>query len=315
MRFRPLGKSGMVVSTISLSLTDRAAVARPADWMALIYAAFENGINSFEIHGDTPGMIDGLSQALKAVDRRLVYVAWRVGTRLGPAGVVMRDFSAGALCRIIDGVLARSSLGYLDAVVLDDPQTQEFSPQALDQLKLMRADGRTRMLGVSGQDDALDALLTTGAFDVLYLPYSLISGWTERRRLRAAVDRDMGIIGYDYYPKNFHGAAGAAPKQSNSWIRPRAGGGPAIPTSKDPLAGAGTYAFLNRTRNWTPEEICLAHALTEPSLSSVQISAERAERIEALASIPDKEMPPGVSAQIEMARFSAVAPDRKARGA
>ena len=30
----------MVVSTISLSLTDRAAVVRPSDWVALIYAAF-----------------------------------------------------------------------------------------------------------------------------------------------------------------------------------------------------------------------------------------------------------------------------------
>ena len=313
MRFRPLGKSGMVVSTIALSLSDRAAIARPADWVSLIYAAFENGINAFEIHGDAPGMVDGIAQAVRAVDRHLIYLAWRVGTRIGPAGVVMRDFSAGALCRIVDGVLARSGIGYLDAVVLDDPQTQEFSPQALDQLKLMRADGRTRMLGVAGQDDALDALLTTGAFDVLYLPYSLTSGWVERRRLKAAVERDMGVIGYDYYPRAFHGAAGPAPK-SGGWLR----GKPEAPprtSAHDPLAGAGTYAFLNRTRNWTPEEICLAHALTEPSLASVQVSAERADRIEALAAIPDKEMPPGVSAQIEMARFSAAISDRKARGA
>jgi aryl-alcohol dehydrogenase-like predicted oxidoreductase len=311
MRFRPLGKSGMVVSAISLSLTDRAAVARSADWVSLIYSAFENGINSFEINGDTPGMIDGLSQALSAVDRHLVYVAWRVGTRMGTAGAIVRDFSAGALCRTVDGVLARSDIGYLDAVVLDDPQTQEFSPQALDQLKLMRADGRTRMLGVAGQDDAMDALLTTGAFDLLYLPFSLTSGWVERRRLKTAVERDMGVVGYDYYPKSFHGPSGAAPRQGSSWIRQK----PAAAPSHSPLAGAGTYAFLDRTRNWSPEEIFLAYALTEPSLASVQINAERAERIESLAAIPDKEMPPGVSAQIEMARFSAVAPDRKARGA
>jgi aryl-alcohol dehydrogenase-like predicted oxidoreductase len=303
----------MVVSTISLSLTDRAAVARPSDWVTLIYAAFENGINSFEVQGDAPAMIDGLCQALQAVERRLIYIAWRVGTRMGPAGALVRDFSAGSLCRIVDSVLARSDIGYLDAVVLDDPQTQEFSPQALDQLKLMRADGRTRMLGVAGQDDALDALLTTGAFDVLYLPYSLTSGWVERRRLRAAVDRDMGVIGYDYYPKTFHGAGGAAPKSQTSWIRPKGAVAPA--PSNNPLAGAGTYAFLERTRNWTAEEICLAHALTEPSLASVQISAERTDRVEALAAIPDKEMPPGVSAQIEMARFSEAAIERKARGA
>jgi aryl-alcohol dehydrogenase-like predicted oxidoreductase len=314
MRFRPLGKSGMVVSTISLSLSDRAAVARASDWVTLIYAAFENGINSFEVQGDAPALIDGLSQALQAVERRLIYVAWRFGTRMGPAGALVRDFSAGALCRGVDGVLARGDIGYLDAVVLDDPQTQEFSPQALDQLKLMRADGRTRMLGVAGQDDAMDALVSTGAFDVLYLPYSLTSGWVERRRLKAAIERDMGVIGYDFYPKTFHGAGGAAPKASNSWIRPK-GGAPAPVQSNHPLAGAGTYAFLERTRNWTAEEICLAHALTEPSLASVQISAERVDRIEALAAIPDKEMPPGVSAQIEMARFGGPGAERKAGGA
>jgi len=312
MRFRPLGKSGMVVSTISLSLTDRAAVVRPSDWVALIYSAFENGINAFEINGDTPGMIDGLSQALKAVERRLIYVAWRVGTRMGPAGVPVRDFSAQTLARTIDAVLARSGIGYLDAVVLDDPHTEEFSPQAFDQLKLMRADGRTRMLGIAGQDDAIDALLTTGAFDVFYLPFSLISGWEARRRLKAAIERDMGVIAYDYYPRAFHGVGGAAPK-SGGWIaRPKS---PAPAPRANPLAGAGTYAFLERTRNWSPEEICLAYALTEPSLASVQISAERSERVEALAAIPDREMPPGVSAQIEMARFSAVGAEKKARGA
>ena len=301
----------MVVSTIALSLTDRAAVTRPADWVALIYAAFENGINAFEINGDTPGMIDGLSQALQAVERRLIYVAWRVGTRVGPAGSTIRDFSAQALTRTVDGVLARSGIGYLDAVVLDDPHTEEFSPQAFDALKAMRADGRTRMLGVSGQDDALDALLTTGAFDVLYLPFSLTSGWVERRRLKTAVERDMGIVGYDYYPKTFHGVGGAAPK-AGGWIaRPKL----AVAPRNNPLAGAGTYAFLDRTRNWSPEEICLAYALTEPSLATVQIHAERAERLEALAAIPDREMPPGVSAQIEMARFSTVGGDKKARGA
>ena len=56
---------------------------------------------------------------------------------------------------------------------------------------------------------------------MLYLPYSLTSGWVERRRLKAAVERDMGVIAYDYYPKTFHGAGGAAPK-SGGWIRGQA---------------------------------------------------------------------------------------------
>jgi aryl-alcohol dehydrogenase-like predicted oxidoreductase len=304
MRFRPLGKSEMVVSSISLALSDRAPVARPADWKALIYAAFENGINAFEVSGDSPGIIEGLSQAMRAVDRRLVYVGLRVGVKLGPAGSSVRDFSAEALNRTVDAMLARSSLGYLDAVILDDPQTEEFSPQALEQLNLMRADGRARMLGVAGQDNAIDALLTTRAFDVFYLPFSLTSGWVERRRMKTAADRDMGIFTYDYFPKTFQNRS-TAPSKSSASERSRA----------SPLADAGTYAFLDRTRNWTAEEICLAYALCEPSLASVQISAARTERIDALAAVPDRELPPGVSAQIEMARFGMIGGAKTASGA
>jgi len=128
MRYRPLGKSGMVVSTISLALSERAAIARPADWMALIYAAFENGINAFEVSGDSPAMLDGITQALRAVERNLVYVAWRVGTRTGPAGAVVRDFSAQNLNRTVDALLKRTGIGYLDAVVLDDPHTEPWRP-------------------------------------------------------------------------------------------------------------------------------------------------------------------------------------------
>ena len=39
----------MVVSTIALSLTDRAAVTRPADWVALIYAALKGKVGG-ELH-------------------------------------------------------------------------------------------------------------------------------------------------------------------------------------------------------------------------------------------------------------------------
>ena len=31
-------------------------------------------------------------------------------------------------------------------------------------------------------------------------PFSLTSGWKERLRVKAAVDRDMVVLGYDYYP-------------------------------------------------------------------------------------------------------------------
>jgi hypothetical protein len=66
----------------------------------------------------------------------------------------------------------------------------------------------------------------------------------------------------------------------------------------------GSYAFLDRTHGWDAEEICIAYALTEPALATVQIEPASIARLEQLAQIPDREMPPGLAAQIEMARFS-----------
>jgi hypothetical protein len=83
---------------------------------------------------------------------------------------------------------------------------------------------------------------------------------------------------------------------------------PAMGRARQPLAGVGTYAFLHDTAGWTPEELCLAYALTEPSLATVQIDLGFVDRIEALAAVPDRDTPTGLGAQIEMARFCGDAP-------
>lgn len=305
MRYRPLGKSAMSVSAVSLSLVDNPARPRPSDWEAIVYSALENGVNAFEVVGRHPSIGEGLAKALQAVERRLVCVAWRLGWALGPAGAPVRDFSAEALTRTIQGVLTRTGLGYLDVALLDDPQADELNPPALAAMKALREAGRLRWLGVTGQDDAMDAYISSGAFDVVCLPYNLISGWKDRLRLKAAVERDMAVFGFNYYPDVFRGPSGPAPKTS-TW-----GGA----NSDNPLAGAGTYAFLDRTQGWLGEEICLAYALTEPSLATIQIAADRPQRIEALAAVTERDLPPGVAAQIEMARFSPTGPGQRMRRA
>jgi hypothetical protein len=67
----------------------------------------------------------------------------------------------------------------------------------------------------------------------------------------------------------------------------------------------GTFAFLYRTPLWTAEAICLAHAMTDPSVASVLVQATDQDRLAVLAAVPERDMPPGLSAQIEMARVAA----------
>lgn len=288
MRYRPLGVTGTVVSSVSLVLADSQARTRAQDWEELIYAALENGINCFEITGRSPLIVEGVARAIHAIERNLVFLAWRLGASHPLSGQPLRDFSPEGLQHNVEAILSRTGFSYLDAIILDDPLSEELSSYALGRLKDFRATGRVRRLGVAGQDDAMDAYITTGAFDILCTPFSLISGWKERLRLKAATAQDMAIIGYDFHPDRFQRGGAAGPK----------------PGAANPLAGAGTYAFLERTPGWSAEAICLCYALTEPSLATIQIVTDRPDKIAALAAVVEKDMPPGVAAQIEMARFS-----------
>jgi aryl-alcohol dehydrogenase-like predicted oxidoreductase len=290
VRYRPFGPSASIVSAVSVMLSDGSGRTRPADWTALIYAALESGINCFEVAGLEPAIMDGLAQALQAVERRLLFVSWRVGEIVTSEGPT-RDFSPEGLTRQVCAILARTGVEYLDAINLDDPESDELRPEALGALADLKASGAIRMSGVAGDGEAIDAYVASGAFDVLCTPFNLTSGWKERHRLRLAVESDMAVMGYRAYPADFHQRVAAAAKS-----RPKSKSGP--------LAGMGSYGFLDRTHGWDAEEICIAHALTEPALATVQIAPTDLARLEQLAGVADREMPPGLAAQIEMARFA-----------
>ena len=308
MRYRPFGRSGMVTSCVCLSLTDKAAGRGVDALRQLIYVGLEAGVNAYHIAALDPEIPRILGDALSVIERRLVFVSLQLGVARGRVGAT-RNFSPEALTATVDQVLNASQLGHLDLVVLDDPGMDELPRSSLDALKALRASGRVNLLGVSGQNEAMDAYVSTNAFDVLVTPYHLRSGWKERNRLKAAVDLDMGVVAYNWFPEEF-----ATSATTEAQLQPRSRGlfgGRAANSS--PLDGVGSYRFLHDTKNWTAEEICLAYCLTEPSLATVLVESEDPEHLARLAAVPDREMPPGLAAQVEMARFAPMS-DKAATG-
>jgi aryl-alcohol dehydrogenase-like predicted oxidoreductase len=285
MRYRPIGPAGGIISAISLSLRGDPA-RRPGDWVSLIYAALENGISGFDVREPDLALAEGLREAFAGVDRRLAFVSWRLGMRPDGQGIA-GDFSADTLTEQIRAALGRTGLEQLDAVMLEDPEDDALPDEAIEALTQCKSDGLVRLVGVTGEGDSIDDHIVSGAFDLLETPFNLMSGWRERHRLRWASSSNMSVIGYRTYPDALRGIAG----------QPR-------PESGHPLAGVGTYAFMDATLGWRPEEICLAYALTEPALASVLVVASTAGDVERLASVVERDMPPGLAAQIEMARFS-----------
>ena len=272
MRYRPFGAtSGMAVSTVSLLLDDSSRKSA-RDWRELIEAAMSVGINAFELAGHSDQLLDGLAQAMGQVERRLLFLAWQAP-------------SIGNLDHTTGMILRRLGTDYIDLVVVEDLGQLEFAGA-------LKQDRKARYIGVWGSGETIDLALDRPGVDCLITPYSLTSGWKERHRLKVASEKNIAVIARDVCPAELTGAdkPSLVPR---GWFK-----------KKPKISARSQYGFLETTHGWTGEEICLAFALFEPAVTSVQVQADKPERIVQLATVPERDLPTGVAAQIEMARFS-----------
>ena len=299
MRYRPFGPSGAAVSAITLSVgADMLARGREAA-MSLLFAALEQGINSYRLETADPVVAEVLGEALSHLDRKLALVSLTLG-EVDPRRQV-RDFTSEGITAAVDRVLHYSGLGWIDVAVLDAPGEHELRYAGLNALKTMKRTERLRLAGVAGDGEAMDAFVSTGAFDVLVTPCNVLSDWKVRARIRAAREQDMMVFATDTFPQ----ALLREPESEGAPVRRGLFGLGAKAAAPPPAANP--YAFLTRTARWTPETICLAHALTDPALTSVIVQARNAQHLEALSETPERDLPPGLAAQMEMARVDAAA--------
>lgn len=295
MRYRPLGADGASVSSLTLSLGDEAAARGAGHVRDLVFAALEAGVNAYHFERADPTLMQAAGEALGHVERRLICASVTLGAD--------RDFSAAGLGRSIEQGLHGSGLGWFDMAVLDRPAETELPQSALTTLKALRKAEHVRRLGVSGDEAVTDLYVSTGAFDVLFTPFHANIEWRVRSRMRVAREQEMTLFAYDYFPTSLtterRAAEAGAPKKRGLFNR----GGRGV----EGPDGAGSFAFLHRTPGWTGEDICLAYALADPAVASVLVRPRDRAHLEALAAVPERDLPAGLSAQIEMARVDASA--------
>nr|7B0E_A Chain A, SmbA [Caulobacter vibrioides CB15] len=276
MRYRPFGSTGVAVSALTLRLADNPRL-RANDWRALVFTALENGVNSFQIDGDAPELLKGAGEAFASVERHLLFLTWRLrgdAKQLGPHTLDALKRSA------FEGL----SLDYLDLLLINDPQSASL-PMAFESgLQDLQKGRALRGLGVASRGDIDPGLLANDLVTAVSSPYNLSSGWAERHRIRQASQNNFAVIGEDFWPQALR-----------------------------ELADVGGYEFLTNTPGWSAEDICLGYALTEPSLATVRVTADNRQEIERLAAVVERDLPTGVCAQIEMARFSAQEREKAAR--
>lgn len=282
MRYRPLGKSGMAVSAITLRVRGETCMGDPDHWVSAVHGAFEQGVNSFEIISPTHALLHGFAVAAQAVERRLIFVSLRLSPEVQPDDIF----------RQVEDVLQATGLEFLDLVTAD--ADGDLHNDCVWMLEDLRATGKIRRMGVTGHSEALAAHIGGGAFDVLSAPFNILSGWRERLRVRTAGERGMAVIGEAFFPEDARYLSEPKAIKRHWFSKPIY-----------PLAGLGSYNFLHSTHGWRAEEICLGFALTETALASVAIDFDDLPHLESLAGVTERDLPSAVAAQIEMARFSA----------
>jgi aryl-alcohol dehydrogenase-like predicted oxidoreductase len=283
MRYRPFAREGMAVSALSLALDGAEAEHSATEWRDLMHAAFEEGVNAFELLRPNSELLEGFADGASAVRRNLLFVALRIGDSADAANMV--DW--------VGKVMEEAGLSYVDLLSLEADASRPAGAPAV--MRALRDHGLARRLAIAGEAELLADHMKTGAFDAVITPFNILSGWRERHMIRLAVERQMTVIGCEPHPAAVAPLTEAASQQGKGgWF-----------TRPNPLATAGSYAFLERTPGWSAEQICFGCALTEPAVATVITGVREVEHLAMLSQITERDLPAAVSAQIEMARFSA----------
>lgn len=286
MRYRPFGVNGKAVSAASLVLSEEVRSQPVAAWKSLVIAALECGINAFEVTDKSPNAAEGLRQAVESVERRLIFLTWKI------CGDPRTPLDGRRLQESVRRGLQGVGVEYFDLLSIDETAYATLAPEAARLLDDLRRTDIAWALGIAGGGELVDKALATGAFDALTSPYNLATGWAIRRRIREASHSNIAVLGAEAFPPDLCRLPSQVTGRPSLFRRPG-------PTT----SSIGAYTFLHETRGWEADELCLAYAMTEPALASVQIEASRPEVIERLSLVPDRDLPTGLAAQIEMARI------------
>jgi len=154
MEFRPLGRTGLELSSLSFGASSLGQEFRPVDLneaVRSVHVALDAGMNFIDT---SPYYGRGLSEcllgiALRGVPRDRYYL----GTKLGRYAPKHFDFSARRVAESVDISLERLGVEHLDVMLCHDIEFVDMAQiveETLPALRKIQQQGKVRFIGVSG---------------------------------------------------------------------------------------------------------------------------------------------------------------------
>ena len=274
MQYRPLGKTGLIVSEIGLGCASwwgqKAFNERQA--VGLVHAALDNGVTFF----DTGAAYSGgeaeprLGRALKGRNLDGVVVATKAGTRHDGRRVI-RDFSLEGIEASVERSLRNLGLETLPLLQLHGPAAAELDDKMLAMLGGLKRRGLVQALGVNSFDPALiEHVVGLPIFDVVMVDYNVLR--PERAPLIArATGQGKGVLA------GMALAMGHANRQvlrlrapRDVWYALRA-----LKNHRADVARGARFGFLSQIPDMTGAQAALAYVLSDPNVSCAVVGTTR----------------------------------------
>src|SRR6266478_7811150 len=154
MKTRPLGKTGLNVSTVSFGASSLGQEFRKVDLneaLRSVHVALDAGMNFIDT---SPFYGRGMSEVLLGIALRgMPRERYLLGSKLGRYDLAHFDFSARRVVESVDISLHRMGVDHLDIILCHDIEFVEMSQiveETLPALRRLQKQGKVRFVGISG---------------------------------------------------------------------------------------------------------------------------------------------------------------------
>lgn len=269
MEKRRVGLTDIFVSTIGLGCASYWGKEQFDENKAIsiVHKAIEKGVNLFDTgHSYSNGNAEiRLKKALKGINNKEnLVISTKAGTRIGRKGQLYKDFSPQWIRKSCQQSLTTLGVDSISLFHLHGPNIKNFTPELLDELTKLKAEGLIQAYGVNSFDEeVLQHILQMDFFDFVMPDYNVLS--LEREPLiDSFFQKGIGVLaGAALANSLFSNRIFKIRKAQDLWYLLRA-----IKNFRSKLLKGMSYRFMNQYDDITGAQIALAYVIQNKNVVS-----------------------------------------------